>query len=262
MKSRHVPQAPQSREPSDHAKQRRQSRNSPYITAPPVQLAPATRKCNRSGPRTRRPMITAKIASRESATKPTKSKRRIHTPATAPFDPALTRIEHRANFARNDGQLSSAPNHAHGANTNRATATKNVPTTLEGPSSFARAASIRLPCTPASPTAIRSSSTKGVFTKPKPREERLAEIDKAVTALGYTVVPPAMAYELLATHIPKLEQKVPDTYGIGVMGKVDEQELAIITGHYSSTDNEGNVSTKDVLLTIVKYPNIQGTAVM
>lgn len=102
----------------------------------------------------------------------------------------------------------------------------------------------------------------GVFTKPRPREERLAEIEQAVTALGYTVISPAAAIELLAPLLPKLEQKVPENYGIGVTGKVDEQELAIITGYYTTSDNEGNVSTTDVLLTIVKHPNIQGTAVM
>lgn len=102
----------------------------------------------------------------------------------------------------------------------------------------------------------------GVFTRPKPREQRLAEISEAATAYGFTIVPPNAAYELLAPHIPKLEQKVPDSYGVGLVGKVEGHELVVVTGSYSTTDNEGNVSTTDVLLTLLKHPYIQGTAVM
>lgn len=102
----------------------------------------------------------------------------------------------------------------------------------------------------------------GVFTRPKPREQRIAEISEAAAAHGFAVVPPNEAYELLAPHIPKLQQTVPDSYGVGLVGKVDGYELVVVTGSYNSTDNEGNVSTTDVLLTLLKHPYIQGTAVM
>lgn len=102
----------------------------------------------------------------------------------------------------------------------------------------------------------------GIFTKPKPREQRHDEIRQVAATLGFEVVPPETAYALLAPHLPKLEQKVPESYGIGVVGKVDGHELVVVTGEYTTTDNEGNTSTTDVLLTVATHPYIQGTAVM
>jgi|LNFM01.2.fsa_nt_gb hypothetical protein len=99
-----------------------------------------------------------------------------------------------------------------------------------------------------------------VFSKPKTREQHLAEISHAVTALGCSVVPPEMSYALLAPHLPKLEHAVPERYGMGAVGKVNEHKFAIVTGEYRERHGKGKVRVRDVVLAIVEHPNIQGTA--
>jgi hypothetical protein len=102
----------------------------------------------------------------------------------------------------------------------------------------------------------------GIFTPSKPKAERYEEITRAVTPLGFTVLPEPAAYDYMKPLLPMQGHTTPDGYGIAILGKVDHHPVRIITGEYASRDNDGNETWTDVLLTIVEHPLVRGTAIV
>lgn len=102
----------------------------------------------------------------------------------------------------------------------------------------------------------------GVFTRPKPKAQRYDEITRAVTPLGFTVLPEPSAWNFMKPLLPMQGHTTPEGYGIAVVGTVDNCNIQVITGEYSTRDNEGNESWTDVLLTIIEHPSARGTAIV
>jgi len=122
---------PRANDSADHSKRSRHSSHSPYTAAPASQVGPAIRKYTRNGPRISRPKTDATIASSNSATKPTTSKRQKHSPAAAPVEAPPTLAEYRESFGRSSGQVLCTRIHTHGTNTNSASVTTKESTSLQ-----------------------------------------------------------------------------------------------------------------------------------
>lgn len=73
---------------------------------------------------------------------------------------------------------------------------------------------------------------------------------------------PEFGRDVLQSHLPIQGQVAPEDYGIAVVGQINERPVKVVTGAYTSTDNEGNTSTTEVILTIAEHPNVRGTAII
>lgn len=102
----------------------------------------------------------------------------------------------------------------------------------------------------------------GAFSKPVPKAQRYDEIARAVASLGFIVRPEPAAYEYMKPLLPMQGHNTPEGYGIAVVGEVERCNVQIITGEYSSTDNEGNEHWTEMMLAIIEHPSARGTAIV
>lgn len=102
----------------------------------------------------------------------------------------------------------------------------------------------------------------GAFTRPKPKAQRYEEITRAVVPLGFTVLPEPAAFDYMKPLLPMQGHTTPDGYGIAVVGTIEHCNVQVISGEYSSRDNEGNEQWSDILLTIIEHPAVRATAIV